>query len=779
MKQRGADMVILLNGIAIPYKDGITITERYNETLDVGQLIIPQVAELAVEPMDVVQIDSKYMLVSSVTKRVSKWVAPKEYNYEIGLISPTIKLQRIILPNRSITQRVGGTPKYLIDIINQYVQMYAPQFSVARAIVDKCDDVLCPEFQWNRPTLFEVLNDLLSVVNCVVTVPIYTTMGIGVISCLDLATRGSAIPDTYLNNLEETHTIEEYASHLEIEAENAVVKYKNTSTIDYVTARTTQDVFLNTSNLEIVVDKPIYKVNKVLFRYVYEISMGTWVILEADISNRIVEKSVYDLMALSNSTGDVAGEYKRDRLYYVEGSNFIGGLGYSESTIFGISSNIAIVNILRNIIPYPTNVDIPTSGPHIFNFVYYVEYTTIDNVKFKAEKQVPYKYESTLVDNQDTTYVDTNALANREQQRINRMGNAEIIITGKCPLLTNVPALAQTRGVYVLTERTYVLYNNYVQFSGKLSKYYASKYMFAGINTKRRYTRLASESEALMSNHLTRVELILSTTNATVNAPLENYMLQFGKANSSIKTAVFQATLGYMSYSPLFAVAGASYRVGNSVVYTFKMQNNISVGHKIVLIGTTPTLQDAKYVDDYGEFITCDIALYKSINNIDIYSDNDDKFDAGVVNTRNYPQITPSLLDINERVYSRTGLYRYKDNREITAETLQFVVNSNEDIVVGDLFFMENPMVYSGVTDKQLYVAWSNIGVYTYGDNTIKGNMAEGFTVTITGNSINVVISDEGFTWANVSCWAICDSTGKLYIGVNATNNTIYLTQEV
>jgi len=282
----------------------------------------------------------------------------------------------------------------------------------------------------------------------------------------------------------------------------------------------------------------------------------------------------------------------------------------------------------------------------------------------------------------------------------------------------------------------------------------------------------------LTSNHLTRVELVFSTADNTLDASLENYMLQFGKANSSIKTAVFQATLGYMSYSPLFAVGGATYRVGNSVVYTFKMQNNISVGHKIVLIGTTPTLQDAKYVDDYGEFITCDIALYKSINNIDIYSDNDDEFDAGVVNTRNYPQITPSLLDINERVYSRTGLYRYKDNREITAETLQFVVNSNEDIVVGDLFFENNPMVYNGTTDDGLYVAWSPTQSYTYGDNTIKGNVATGFTITIIGNAITVAISDAGFSWDNVASWAICNNAEKLYIGVNGNNDTIYLNKE-
>ena len=58
---------VKINNIQTPYKLGLNLQEHFNETLDSGLLVIPQVEKMTLEPMDEVVFSgdiSKYMLVS-------------------------------------------------------------------------------------------------------------------------------------------------------------------------------------------------------------------------------------------------------------------------------------------------------------------------------------------------------------------------------------------------------------------------------------------------------------------------------------------------------------------------------------------------------------------------------------------------------------------------------------------------------------------------------------------------------------------------------------------
>ena len=116
---------VTLNGSSVNYKQGILLHEKLTEDLDTGLLIIPQVTSLTVEPLDQVRIIdaivslSKYMLVSDIKRKTSRFTATKKYNYELGLISPTIQLQRIVLPNRTVTQPLTGTKTSIYTILSR------------------------------------------------------------------------------------------------------------------------------------------------------------------------------------------------------------------------------------------------------------------------------------------------------------------------------------------------------------------------------------------------------------------------------------------------------------------------------------------------------------------------------------------------------------------------------------------------------------------------------------------------------------------------------------
>ena len=135
-------LAVTLNGSSVEFKQGITITEKLTEDLDTGFLIIPPTEELSIEPFDQVVITdaisetpywTKRMLVDSFKRITSDYTTPK-YKYHISLISPTIQLQRIVLPNRTITQPLTGSKTSIYTVLSRYVSMYASNFTISSAL---------------------------------------------------------------------------------------------------------------------------------------------------------------------------------------------------------------------------------------------------------------------------------------------------------------------------------------------------------------------------------------------------------------------------------------------------------------------------------------------------------------------------------------------------------------------------------------------------------------------------------------------------------------------
>ena len=112
---------ITLNNETMVFEYGYYINEHRNQTLDTGKVIFPHIGKLDIQPMDEVIIDSKNMVVSYYKATVAVYGTPNTYNYEVESVSHTIKLQRILLPNRSITQPLTCTKKSIWDVISHYL----------------------------------------------------------------------------------------------------------------------------------------------------------------------------------------------------------------------------------------------------------------------------------------------------------------------------------------------------------------------------------------------------------------------------------------------------------------------------------------------------------------------------------------------------------------------------------------------------------------------------------------------------------------------------------
>ena len=761
---------IYLNGTEIAYKPDFYITEEYSEALDTGKVIIPQVALMSIEPFDVIKIEdtaesyTKYMCVSSVHKKVVKWSTPKLYDYDIGLVSNTIRLQRIILPNRSITQSLVGTNKTIKDVLFNFVNMYAPNFTISTALSSATEYVTCPEMKWERPTLFEVFNDLLAVINACVTMTTATE-----ISYLPFNLIGSEITDSDINGYETEQSIEDYANTVEMDASNVVSNQRNAITTDWISVRTTQGPVLTTKNAEIIVEKPIYEIKSITARWNSTFSY--------DITDYCLEKKEYDLLKSSNSATVWLGDgYKRHYIYFEEGSNVIKGLCDSESTWFlGADSGLPIITRLNNM------ASATLSAADVFKLVFKIYYTTIEGVKFTSEKEVPLTYDSALINGQDSTYVNMETAAKKQQQTVNRLGNPEITIYGKYSLLASVPSLADYYDTdYILSKRTISFGASSKTFTGVLTKNYVKKYLFTGLNSRKRYTQLLPANEAFICNHLTKIKLQFSFTNASTNAALENHLLKFG-SYFPIKCSLIRTHYTGGTSSTYIGLAGSAFVAGKSLVYNFRMQDNFTSAmcveptFNILGVNAASGMSFVPYVDSRGEFIIYDVTMFTTLDNTGIESSVEAEYNPALQRCRAYPEISSGT---DNAVYQKLNIFRYKDNREIMSETYQFFIKGNDNIFVTDKFYQDSPLTCETTQNLRVRYAFN-----TYYDETsifgVGNNGYLKFDVTRTNNYIEITpLEDNGVTEASIVSWGITDINNKLYIGVNSSTLRIYLNKE-
>ena len=840
---------ITINGQAVSFKYGLTISDVLSKELNTGLLVIPQTVKLVIEPLDEVVITHNVtqiirMVVAQINAKITNHEGSKKYIYTIGLASPTLKLQRIVLPSRSITNSLDGSADLTIyQALNQYRLLYAPTYTFSSALISKTNTVPCPEFSWTRPTLFEVFNDLLGVIGCVVTLT-GNTLNSTTISLLDLYEAGSQIDETKINNYEFERNVAEYANKVEIQASNVYDTTTNT-TAEWVNVRTTQSAVMTDKNQELVLSKPIFQIKKVIAKIVLFGNTQSYG-KEIDITNRVVEKTVYDTFYNSNNAGRLADtstkKYRRNYAYYSQGSNIISGLDYKEEDWIPYNQpTIVIDNILYW--EFATSSDplaylYDSSKYQDFlaaDIVFYIEYLAADDVTFRVKKDFELNNESVLINGQTSAEVYAMSLGKQQQEFVNRIGNEEMIITGRYTNYNDIPNLNDYIDDYILTQREIAFNDGFYNFKGLMSQHYAKDNMFAGISTSKRYTEIASPNKALISNHLTEQTVKLSATNGNTS-DLASYLINLGKADEALQGSILQ-TITDLSFdgpqyahtlSPKFLIGGSAHIVGNSLIYNARMEDNANVGLSIdadfyVLNIDRQVMVKNSYVNDLGRFHAIAFRVYKkggirnrNLENLDFPINfgvlGDINFTDGAAIAGKLPVVSDSEsyranngqaggqvvtynpVDDTKKVFSFTntgpfsvgGLLdykrRYKDNREITSETLQVYITRDSNVFFTDLYFDYTPFIYKQETDATLKIAYSTTETYTSTDTVYKGTLVSIgglLTITKSGNNIGIAPSFSGQGWYNTNAtsmvsWAICDSSGKIIIARNGN-----LTQKI
>ena len=778
-----------INNVLYTPRDGFVVKEEFNETLDSGLVMLTKSGlPLNIEPYDIIKlsgdsISTKTFLVDNFNEDKIAFTPTEKYEYTINLFSETKVLERITLPNLSITQNITGQANRSIWFYFQhYVSFYGPKikvrnpelatnpsafpkwlsvskYAINNELLTRLQSIDCPEFQWNNPTLREVLNDLLGVINLIVAVRN------NVITYFDITQRGSAIDQSKLNNQQRMRGSGDYVSDLNIEIQNAIGKniVKN---IEYISFRQSSEGVLDDKNLQIIVQRPIYKIVKAyLIGLVlrqgnnvdnHQPSVDRRIVRKVDITDFIKEKADWD--TLESTTINLAdgfirrNTHKQPNAYFTRGGNVIDGWGlrYSgfiseQSTWNTILWGSGFVNQIAPI--HPTF--------NIRDLMVMIEYESLDNTKALTGKYLPIKNENLQTfDNQQNSFTDLQAQGVLQYLKINRLSNSIITIYGEYTSENDIPKLGDTLNEKVLFSREVAYFDGYFKFKGMLTENYIITQWFTALQSVKRSWQYAQASEALQRYDIEKYYAEFSfrqkTDNNVFNFTTDTPALFLSPFQTTWEdTAVKQSLVWFVDdlntalRIPRTITAsgtipvGVGYLVdtdtevfGNSILMTFAFDDNITAGRYTRIDGTVYRNDIYPYVSETGR------NRGMQVRYLDFYNPGENVFNMPApwiefkdANSNNDTQtLRDNLKTLAYRrplVKSLSGTLTYfqnfkgafKDNREITKFTTQFEFCSDTpDIVFGDAFLKRQRIVNE---DDQYNIAGSITGGHRVFSTTI------------------------------------------------------------
>lgn len=292
-----------------PIVDGATFTDTLNETLSSGSIIISKVSvedRLNIHPFDFVCVYNKdtayvdryeqHFLVDDFIEREVN-IANRYFQYTIKLMSLTKLLEKIQLPNRTISHSLVSGRKTIHEYLKHFIEFYSPQIKCLTSatsdtwhyepLIRFSDSVIgdkfkveCRDFAFTNPTLRQVLTTLMLQVHCL---PVLIQNGYGngntqlLLSYIELDKFSNVIDirnDESINYIIRSNASDSYVNNIvnlgsNILDENNIVKVKNVGFRDSEKALIKQK-----ENLKLTTQFPIYNVKKLVMKLFVKVNSG-------------------------------------------------------------------------------------------------------------------------------------------------------------------------------------------------------------------------------------------------------------------------------------------------------------------------------------------------------------------------------------------------------------------------------------------------------------------------------------------------------------------------
>ena len=798
-----------INDVSYSVDEGVSLIDKATEELDSLTFTISNINQIQLEPFQNVIIvfddnTRRHMLVNTWVEEVASIYGLKTYT--INCISETKKLERVQLPNMTITQPLGlaNEDKRKYDLYLTRAMKYSdkiyPELRYSEELLNRMSSEIAVEEQFNSPNFKEYLNSILTKISGVCRVEN------NVIGYLDLSKKGKSINESKILFRNKSQTIEDYYSDIRTDLQG-VQSDRSTIFTERVGIRSPENAVITYDNGVIKLSHNINYIEKIDFIGNVKIN-GKETPFRQTIFDKdhpfVKEKAEYDTLYVSNDLTPIGNlsQFKRYNIFYTRGTNVIDGLFYNEKLWFlGLDS---VFNAIEGIIALSiSQIDEYVGKTITFDdardFTFEVTYSALDDVSTEFSKEKATR--SVIRDNQVDSIVDLEKFAKAQQEKINRLGNETLEINARYDSLEEIPSLMDYIDDYILAEREIVFHRDYIDFKGVLYKDYVKKNLFYGVNAKRRSTQLIMGNEAVTRKELTKETYKFSYSDDNGNKRFQRYVL--GNVVVSQEDNVIGNISPYDFY-PIKIAGAVSYfddgsqtnlyklepdvrKAGMNVFVNFKWYDNINVGMKVTFKekGIINTLFNSKggytqeyvpYTDENGELVSVRLYMWDEFNNPSFTLEDVD----------NFPDVSIDLLDNNSLFYSKT-LERYKDNREILNETFQFNFQAEDGIIVTERFVETMPFFAN--SKEQLWLVTSTDKIdkyrtrYETGENfTLQYEMGIDSSDIINFHKENVLFNriklyNNNVDLTGIKSWSIVDKDLNIVIGVNKrdTDNTIPL----
>lgn len=203
------------------------------------------------------------------------------YNYTIQLFSETKYLERVILPNISITQPLKKSEKVSVwKYMNQFLELYSPKIKYSsndekHYYTEQQKYTLDPkletlfgktyayDFSLNNPSLRDVISKLMITKDCIPYVKDNVIYAMNISQPVGEFKMSSE----YINYIDGSMSSQDYTNNLRTNYNGALSQDNSAHLIEYLGFRNSDESLLTLSNMRLETRFPIYKINRLYMCY--------------------------------------------------------------------------------------------------------------------------------------------------------------------------------------------------------------------------------------------------------------------------------------------------------------------------------------------------------------------------------------------------------------------------------------------------------------------------------------------------------------------------------
>lgn len=653
----------------------------------------------------------------------------------------------------------------------------APRFYLNSSLADYLDTIIAPEFSFTKMTLREQLQMVGKVLQAEpriidrawdavnkrwrfeVSFDFYGLSTISKLSAFEeVSETASATIDDYATDLDSS--VDNLVSQLDWASGVIVEPFNNGALTLHSESMAVR--LEDTENSIIRTEFPIYEIpeenavvcvgygtrqldDSIVWTYFRNTSYGD----DVDISNFIYEKTDYD--NLSNYTSGATGS-KAMAIYYTQSQQGFRGLFFKKNSMFQAYQDYAIINILESITGLDINI---TDYPLL---LFRVSYLPIESARLKTSKAISQNgIRCTTPYNQSANIVESKWYGENLRGVIARIGNVEKSKTYKLGWLSHIPKCGfMFDEDYYISSVSSEIRPSHILCSVGLSKDFNRLSEYVGISSNKRMWEV-SERQTQRRDSAYKTNAIFSYANnadKTIFSGKSPIEIFFYDASKVVPVALISTYEKGVTGTPPMPIALTSkfivkplsvVPVGNSICFTFAMEDNYSAGQSIEYADDV-IYNDVKgywtkytpYVDFYGR------AYYLSIKIVDTKANP-------TYDVLKYPQLANDTNFYDFVITSINQLTYRKDSREIPQITLEICASADDgNIVFGSGFSSCNGFVGN---PKELELIWLSHKVgrlgTTYDTSTIISTSTTAFTI---GTAITIDYTNKP---ASAVAWAL------------------------